>query len=347
MMPIVAPRATLSQDDILLIVGLIDDINRTILPKVFETLFFGILTLLVGICIYVLMQRVLLATILIMYIVSLIEWAIDVQLLLYDLQLSPEILATGNVDAKLPGNTAAIEGVDAVASGINIILGDMVILWRACVVYGYRKAFLVPSAMLGTMVFVNWLLATVNGVRTLVLGYAPIGNAVAITVLAYSSSLLLNVWVTSTIVIMAWRHRRRIRAYVQAPRKTTVLERIIALLVESSAVYTLLWIIYMGTTLGNLESGGGIGDCMAMLIPMYPVLVIILVALQKSPGDHQLADAAVGSDPTTVEGQRRMLANLGRSGSQGHSGSVFIIGNDFHSADLAAVDVKVEKGIRI
>jgi hypothetical protein len=51
---------------------------------------------------------------------------------------------------------------------------------------------------------VTWILAAVNGIRSIVFGAAMFGNAEAISVLSYTSSLLLNLWVTSAIAVMAW-----------------------------------------------------------------------------------------------------------------------------------------------
>jgi hypothetical protein len=55
-----------------------------------------------------------------MFSASLVMWAIDIQLLLYDYQLTSVILSTGDVSAQLPANSSAIEVVDIICNTINV-----------------------------------------------------------------------------------------------------------------------------------------------------------------------------------------------------------------------------------
>jgi hypothetical protein len=62
----------------------------------------------------------MLLIIVIMFSASLVMWAIDIQLLLYDYQLTSVILSTGDVNAQLPANSSAIEVVDILCNTINV-----------------------------------------------------------------------------------------------------------------------------------------------------------------------------------------------------------------------------------
>jgi len=332
----------LSPDDIFQVVELIDITNLQIIPKVFESIFFGILTLLVVVCTYVLgrrlrttKQKVLLGAIFVMYSASIVEWALDIRLMWLDLQLVPQILASGNLNTSFPPNTPAIETVDILATTVNVISGDLIVLWRACVIYNWRRNFIIPSAMLVVLVITNWTLACINTIRTVGFEDLPFGNAEAIMLLAYSSSLALNIWATSAVALISWRHRKRVRANVSSGSGgVTALGGVLALIVESGVGYIIIWSVFYASAfnLFGVAVSQGIQDCTVMLIPMYPVVVILLVDLYKLPGDEEYTRVTDNKAPprSAIE-QRRVLS---RVLSHTNQGSVVVIGDTFDSAQL-------------
>jgi len=322
----------LSTDDIFQVVGLIDIVNLQIIPKVFETMFFGMLTLLVIVCTYILARRlrtkqqmVLLGAIFVMYTTTTVEWALSIRLMWLDLQIIPQILASGNLATPLPSNVRAIETVNILATNVNVIAGDLIVLWRACVIYNWRRDFLVPSAIFVVLVIINWTLASINTIRTVGFGDLPFGNVKAITLLAYSSSLALNVWATSAVALISWRHRQRVRKnFTNISGGVTVVGGVLALIVESGMVYIVIWSVFYASAFDIFGAtvNQGIQDSTVMLIPMYPVFVILLVALYKLPGDEEYA---------RVSGKNAGFSRVPPSTNQG---SVVVIGNSFDSAQL-------------
>jgi len=322
----------LSPEVISQVVELIDVINLQIIPKVFESIFFGILTLLVIVCTFVLGRRlrtkkqmVLLGAIFVMYTTTLVQWALDIRLMWLDFQLVPQILSSGNLNTPFQANVPLIKTVEVLATAINVVAGDLIVLWRACVIYNWRRDFLIPSAILVVLVITNWTLGCINTIRTVGFGDRPFDNIEAITLLAYSSSLALNIWATSAVALISWRHRQRVCAsFSNISGGVTVVGGVLALIVESGVGYIVIWSVYYATAYNRFDAAvtQGLGDCMVMLIPMYPVVVILLVALYKLPSDEEYARMS-----NKNAGLSRVLSGTNQS-------SVVVIGNTFDSAQL-------------
>ncbi|KZV77270.1 hypothetical protein PENSPDRAFT_180759 [Peniophora sp. CONT] len=140
----------------------------------------------------------------------------------------------------------------------NIWFSDTIVLWRMCTVWEKRRTVLILSAALlcSTTVLSAVNLAQVIQIthnmeadptgnlaqqlskdpqKELVFGYHRIG---IVTVLI--SSLVSNVTSTSMIAYKTWRHRRRVLAYMQTGSNRTRVERILALMVESGALYAVI-----------------------------------------------------------------------------------------------------------
>ncbi|KAI0318154.1 hypothetical protein OF83DRAFT_1036137, partial [Amylostereum chailletii] len=64
----------------------------------------------------------------------------------------------------------------------------------------------------------------------------PLGAA------AFVFSLATNLWSTSLVAYKAWMHRRDLKEYIQSGNTRTQIQKILELLVESGAIYCMLWV---------------------------------------------------------------------------------------------------------
>ncbi|RDX41701.1 hypothetical protein OH76DRAFT_1489272 [Lentinus brumalis] len=103
-------------------------------------------------------------------------------------------------------------------------------------------------------------------------------------------SLLTNVAATTLIAYRVWEHRRIIMSYLKGSSPRSQVERTLALLVESGLLYCVLWVFIM---VYEIQCAYGVSEfaygfsyvmsgCIVPLIGMYPSLIIIVCAVDKS-----------------------------------------------------------------
>ncbi|KAI0309324.1 hypothetical protein OF83DRAFT_1158899 [Amylostereum chailletii] len=119
-----------------------------VLPNIIETAFFANFTVLFCISTCVLTPRglrsrpncILLALALVMYTASATVWAINLKLMWNELKIFlPELLSSiVSLDALDEMNRNLLFTENAI-SLVNLLLSDAVVLWRACVVWNWRR----------------------------------------------------------------------------------------------------------------------------------------------------------------------------------------------------------------
>ncbi|VDB98666.1 unnamed protein product [Peniophora sp. CBMAI 1063] len=167
--------------------------------------------------------------------------------------------------------------------GANVIIGDSIILWRAIVIWSWQKRVLYPSLLLLCASIVSWVLADI---------------AVNLSVISTAASLALSLWATTLVSIKAWQRRRLLRKKVAILSRRNALESVFNILTESGIIFTLLWTVYL---IGSLTVAGDVVGqimtiVMAVATPLYPTMIVILVAQNKTPISNQLTTI----EPMTV-----------------------------------------------
>ncbi|PIL36319.1 hypothetical protein GSI_00007 [Ganoderma sinense ZZ0214-1] len=114
---------------------------------------------------------------------------------------------------------------------------------------------------------------------------------------AVSLSLATNVLATALIAYQAWKHRRLVKAQFAAAGTRSQVLQVLALLVESGSIYCVIMAFSVVTDVVPLPSTDttGVGlytvsayitrGCVIPLAAVYPAVIIVLVALQRSPID--------------------------------------------------------------
>ncbi|PIL28972.1 hypothetical protein GSI_09019 [Ganoderma sinense ZZ0214-1] len=153
---------------------------------------------------------------------------------------------------------------------LNITLGDAIVCWRA--------------------------LTLIGEVRTYMVGFMYEGFPAGIA--ACVLSLTTNLVATILIGVKAWESRKRLRGYLVAGPRAAQVEKLFALLIESGALYSALWVVIVGFQVGqyrfiqtaSLDYQEGFFDivgvimngCLVPLMAMYPTVIIVLVGLKRS-----------------------------------------------------------------
>ncbi|KAH9850508.1 hypothetical protein C2E23DRAFT_314633 [Lenzites betulinus] len=171
-------------------------------------------------------------------------------------------------------------------------------------------------------------------------------------------SLTTNLVTTCLIGYKAWQHKQFIKHTLKGLSCRTQVQRIMAVLVESGAIYCIIWLLVLGyeifqyaTPIASAHSvpseaatrfsngyGYFLSGCLNPLIGMYPTLVILLVALRKSPSDtvFSFQDSSI---PTTL---RLSFAPQGSAGTALVNGSFSNVRPDGRHAWEPKIDTATE-----
>ncbi|RPD52928.1 hypothetical protein L226DRAFT_473849 [Lentinus tigrinus ALCF2SS1-7] len=180
---------------------------------------------------------------------------------------------------------------------INVGVGDAIVWWRVLAIW--------PDSLIVKVACVIFIQATlcddscpasVFGVLTPAnLKVVPAGTMFEQDLYGLTASVLSlasNLVATALIWCKAWEHRKFI-ASVSLGRSSRV-EKVLALLVESGTVYCVLWAVIVGyQVIWQVQDGDVYSTlqtymdyfmkgCLIPLVGMYPTAIILLVALNKS-----------------------------------------------------------------
>ncbi|KAI0030277.1 hypothetical protein K488DRAFT_87912 [Vararia minispora EC-137] len=284
---------------------------------VLETALFGAFCSLLAAAVFILVDkglryrpnRVMLALIIIMFLLSAAHWSSQVA---FDYSIHP------TADFWISKRFLPAIACSLIFLTANVLLSDAIVLWRMYILWKNNVA--VP--IIGVVLWIVTLgLSVANIRRELQLIKPSIDGTVqpsysnpSLGSATQAFSLITNVIATSLISWKAWGHRKQIRRYFCSGTRTTMVERVMALLVESGMLYCVIWTLYIvsgQTTAFNFIPGmnppsnidGEItiartfllriigldffNRLMAQITGIYPTIIIVLVALQRTHCDRQ------------------------------------------------------------
>ncbi|PIL25600.1 hypothetical protein GSI_11348 [Ganoderma sinense ZZ0214-1] len=240
-----------------------------------------------------------------------IYWAVVVLQLLNNLFSDPDaVVDTGHKH----DSSLRAQCIGTAMLTVNIILSDLVVWWRVWVLWNdsralYRWLAYTCGGILLSTTFATGVVDTnfsCHAKGGFMYGGLPVGTVASIF------SLATNLFATVLTAYKAWVHRRCVRSHgASGSSRSTQVENIFALLIESGALYCTLWIVVVVWQTGSwitdphlrssfllsLQSSGKlkhesasfwfkggvlIEGCLVPLIAIYPTAIIVLVALNKS-----------------------------------------------------------------
>ncbi|TFK81539.1 hypothetical protein K466DRAFT_656110 [Polyporus arcularius HHB13444] len=303
------------------------------------TMFFGLLTVLSAVAAYVLLSKqierrrsaLMLLAIVAMWTTTLAYWVanivavVEAYTVLRDLttHLSNRMLGMQDCLAALAAAASAASGSCMQGDPLRVTIGDSIVWWRAWVLWPdnrvVRCSMLTFTSVLDTAdVCLQVARQAAPGVGSFKLptegdqfieGSMFAGSAYGL--LAGLCCLLTNVAATSLIAYRAWEHRCIIMSYLRRSSRRTQVERTLALLVESGLLYCTLW---MGVVVcdfihappGHENSAFAHGfryvmnGCLVPIIGMYPTLMIIVCAVDRSLYEKSADDLVRGFDEPSI-----------------------------------------------
>ncbi|KAH8991863.1 hypothetical protein EDB86DRAFT_1532648 [Lactarius hatsudake] len=185
--------------------------------------------------------------------------------------------------------------VEATITRLVYILSDIICAWRAVVLWDRDKRII---AILSLLILATT--ATAGYELALSLGpsfrfgfpYDFIGAnetaGDAGPLIMVGPTLGTNLVSTAMIAWKAWQHRVLVRKHLGGATGSVKVERVFALLIESGFIYCCLWVLYLISAFYVIPDPGLtiMEHVLVFASGLYPTLIIILVALQKSPVEH-------------------------------------------------------------
>ncbi|KAI9439087.1 hypothetical protein H4582DRAFT_2075746 [Lactarius indigo] len=176
--------------------------------------------------------------------------------------------------------------VEGTIARLMYILSDIVCAWRAVVLWNRDKRVIAILLLL--------ILGTTAAAGCeLGLGLVPPSNQVSFQsnqgpLIMVGPTLATNLVSTGLIAWKAWQHRVSVKKHLGEANGSMRVGRVFALLVESGFIYCCAWIVYLISAFDLIPAPGFtvMDDVLLFVSGLYPTLIIILVAMQKSPVEY-------------------------------------------------------------
>ncbi|KAI0641567.1 hypothetical protein C8Q79DRAFT_278034 [Trametes meyenii] len=339
--------------------------QRQFFAVVVASVFWSILTLLTAFCAVILWRRsshgnyaskILGLAVGALYSLSTLCWAVSLYDLCQDIHHVRDV-ANGTASPSNPENGAiwlgkAASSIPTVSLACIVTIADAIVWWRACVLYPsrvvYAASVLLPISSLLSGAIPSVVLTPSAGEA--IMWANPWG------IPASAATLVSNATVTSLIAFKT-QHKQALKQYLGAPSRSTRVQKVLLLLVESGIIYSFLCALILAVQVASLLNTRSLitlspaffttlryffDPFLPSLVAMYPIAVVLIVSLQRHGAmrftqDAQRTDASstlavavpLGSVPvTTVTCPARSGADSSRSIPCSESGTQVNAGED-------------------
>ncbi|KIK61002.1 hypothetical protein GYMLUDRAFT_260979 [Collybiopsis luxurians FD-317 M1] len=238
-----------------------------------------------------------LLSLLVMFAMSTTLWAIDITNFLGGLQ-KIIINTDGTASQRSKKNTLEINPrviAQTIMFSFEYIVGDSVVVWRACALWGYDKRvmFLPIFFLISATVMVFFFLGCLG-----VNGWSYVTKEPVVCANSYTGVLVLSISInclaTGLIATKAWMHHRVLLS--ASVKKTTRVLKVLILLVESGLIYLIIWTLkslsgFNGTFSSTPSDQFFVSILNKMgnqVVGLYPTLLVVLVHMQLTAFDADL-----------------------------------------------------------
>ncbi|VDB91302.1 unnamed protein product [Peniophora sp. CBMAI 1063] len=305
-------------------------------PLITETVLFGVTSALFGCMLYAsrgaIRSRIssnvfIPAVATFMTATSLVHWSIS--LAQYWIAASWGAASLFTVGGPSQSFDSAPSIVLLIMFSINTILSDTIVLWRTYIVWDKSRCILLFAAALvfttTSMILAN-IVALASSLDTLLTYFdeervATFGKT-QFGIAALYLSLASNLCATILVAARVWLYRRQLVAHARETNKRTFVERFMELLIDSGTAYTLLWIFYIVSVYVYIPAGSimtptyevitlvdHLDTAMAQVTTIYPLLIFILVALDKT---HSVQGPRLLRERVGTNGALTLTFDVGR-----------------------------------
>ncbi|KAI0275432.1 hypothetical protein BC834DRAFT_49343 [Gloeopeniophorella convolvens] len=326
--------------------------------EVVELSFFGVFTTLIALSTYMLCRKglqdranaLMLTLTLVMYTASVTHMTKAYQTPSTDVSMGPStrVLWFSNFGF----NPGLSEGVTEL---LNIVLSDLVTMWRAWIMWGRPRTILVTSAGLSALTLgagvVN--LVASGGIHSsgaVADPFVPITPAGVTSELVLSGlSLVSNLWAWGLIAWKSWLYMQHTKGRKSFGGDQVKTSQTLSFLLGIGGVYILYWAFILIANTFPPEAADSANAALTRAIVhvagIYPTLVVIIVSSRGNYLESRLDEDPGLSQPWTIVRRREHLANLLISlGSDQRSAKVSSAG-EWHDSHFMDTSVELEFGV--
>ncbi|KAL1743526.1 hypothetical protein HDZ31DRAFT_83344 [Schizophyllum fasciatum] len=181
---------------------------------------------------------------------------------------------------------------------LNFMFSDTIVVWRAWVLF--KDEARIQWALVSCLL-VSYLGTIVDTVLLVLVYMLVIKDVPEYSLLMTIPLLLTNVIATALIGWKTWGYKKMVGDLLRQAKRMTATELTMLLLVESGAIYCIIWALTLASALGvmNETVTSLLLEVLCIVAGLYPTIVVIIVALQKSVIDSL---ASSGSDILPTSG---------------------------------------------
>ncbi|KAH9938868.1 uncharacterized protein BXZ73DRAFT_99930 [Epithele typhae] len=313
-----ASTASYANPDALSLLGTATGVlnTQTVVTNVLVTFLYGVVTILSAVCLYLLRRKgfkqrstkFLFGATILLYISTSFHWATNVAYMLSFNHLVASAAADVGVPTFSIRSMMLLQNIQRHATPtaltVNMFVGDVIVWWRALVVWPGQKmvrcfcGICLLVATLG-LTFMSIISASVNDVEMTPNSVDMVSSFFSGLFGALSALLTLttNFAATAMIGYKTLQHRSFLKRSLGRRARNTQVLKVMILLVESGAIYCGMWIFVV--VYAFMQTFGGVdlqksasgwytlsyyltNGCLIPLVAIYPMVIMILVSLNKS-----------------------------------------------------------------
>ncbi|KAJ6460221.1 hypothetical protein C8R45DRAFT_1221105 [Mycena sanguinolenta] len=324
-----------------------DDIMRGVVLTIVESICCSAYSIFFAIAMYSIFRKglksraaiIMLCVVVYLYVSSVAQWALNVWTVLQSIHSLLMVPGVPIADRPELTNTR-LEKTDIPMEALwvfNMIIGDSVVIWRTWVVHMHRVLAISMPAILLFMSLTFGLIdlgcvsyEEKSGSLPAFCTYPPIGF------IGWAFSVATNITCTILIGLKARQHRKITRQLDPTARSHRMsADKILSLLVESGAIYTVLWLTQVTSYIG-FPPNSPVWYLWAVLRPignqmagLYPTLIIVIVNFRQTFWDDD-EPATIHIDsllwaPNSNRSRMTNTVNTQRRGTSVHIQSVINI----------------------
>ncbi|KAI0258636.1 hypothetical protein BC834DRAFT_974942 [Gloeopeniophorella convolvens] len=210
--------------------------------------------------------------------------------------------------------------VEGSAALVNVLLSDIIVMWRAWLIWDKSKRVLAASTILSlaTVAVGIWSTITEGGITSRNEDLPNLLFSVSKTFFLCVLSLASNLWAFVLIAWKAWYRRRLVKDFHNEGFRGSPVGRTLALLLESGGVYSLLWASYIAvivsTRVPNDRTISLLEEVLAAMVAyvtaMYPNAILLIADLQKSAYNETFACQTLPRSNAAGPSATKYLADL-------------------------------------
>jgi len=271
--------------------------------------FFGAYAVLVVTALYLLSRREKTVTNIIMAILTVVMFGISATFFGLDMYMISEGLVNPK---KYPGTVIDLFGpkttTQIICQGINSILGDSIVIWRAWIVWGRRlSVVIVPLVLLVGVAFSSFgmAFAQVRALRDPSYATAFQKSMIALPSLTLATNLVATSLILSRVFALQYSMRKAERGHGRGSligHGGMRYHRLLKILIESGGMYCLTWLILLCLIVTGSDAAHVFLGIIGQLTGIYPTLIIVLVSLNMTQDRIQgpVVDTAIKFESNSV-----------------------------------------------